>query len=159
MTLVWNQGRADIEQLLDAGRLTRVTASRELADQYLESARRHLASARSLAESDPEGAFQLAYDCARKSLAAILLNQGLRASGEGAHATIQQAVAAQLGGSDLIRDRFGWLRRERNLNEYPTADAKLADSADAVDAIAIAGEILTKSAQALDLMPPFVIGA
>lgn len=84
----WNQGRPQVDQLLHDGRLTRVAPNRALADDYLRQARQHLVSARSLGADDPEGAFQLAYDAARKSLSAILVNQGLRASGNGAHITV-----------------------------------------------------------------------
>lgn len=107
---VWNVGRADIDRLLSRGQLTRVTANRTLADDYLRQARQHESSAATLLQADPEGAFQLAYDAARKSLAAILVNQGLRASGAGAHITTYEAVRAQLGGSAPdVFNHFTWM--------------------------------------------------
>jgi hypothetical protein len=107
----WEQGRSTIEALLGRGQLTRVTANRDLADTLLSQARAHLVSAAAIAEADPAGAFALAYDAARKALTAILVNQGLRARGDGAHAVLLDAVRAQLdpplGG---IFRPFGWMR-------------------------------------------------
>lgn len=111
MILRWQPGREVIDRLLQESRLTRVAANRALAEDYLRQARQHLVSAQELHASDPEGAFQLAYDAARKALAAILVNQGLRASGEGSHVTIHQAVSAQLGPShESLIGQFGWIR-------------------------------------------------
>ena len=84
----WDKGRAEIDRLIQEQRLQRVTASRELADLMLAQSEAHLASALTLGASDVPGAFQLAYDAARKALGAILANQGLRARGVGAHATL-----------------------------------------------------------------------
>ncbi|WP_434615401.1 hypothetical protein [Arthrobacter sp. A5] len=96
MVIRWNQGRDVVDNLLNKGQLERITASRELADQMLSAARAHLESARQVAGRDTAGAFQMAYDAARKSMAAVLANQGLRAKGLGAHTTIHEAVRAQL---------------------------------------------------------------
>jgi len=74
----WEQGRAEIDQLIHQGRLTRVAANRELAESHLTQARTHLAAAATLRDLDPAGAFTLAYDAARLTLAALLVNQGLR---------------------------------------------------------------------------------
>jgi hypothetical protein len=79
----WVQGRTVIEQMLATGDLQRVPASREHADRLLEQARRHVYSTQNYstqnaAAADPEGAYALLYDAARKTLTAILANQGLR---------------------------------------------------------------------------------
>ncbi|WP_236808213.1 hypothetical protein [Amycolatopsis albispora] len=58
--------------------------------------RTHIASARLLIDSDPEGAYTLAYDGARRALAAVLQNQGLRATSRGGHIAVYEAVRAQL---------------------------------------------------------------
>ena len=96
MILRWQQGRNVIDDLLAHGRLTRVTPNRELADTLLAQARAHLASGTQVVQSDPSGAFSRVYDAARKALTAILVNQGLRAGGDGAHAVLAEAVTAQL---------------------------------------------------------------
>jgi HEPN domain-containing protein len=156
VTPPWPVGRATIDQLLGEGKLTRVTANRPLADDYLRQARQHVASAALLATSDPEGAFQLAYDAARKSLAAVLVNQGLRASGMGAHATTYESVRAQLGqATPSVFQQFTWMRKLRNTTEYPDVGEKPADGADADDAIGFAASFIEIVEKLLDEMPPF----
>lgn len=92
----WEQGRADVERLLASGKLTKVHASRELADAYLEMGHRHIAAVEAIGDFDPAGAFVLTYEAARLGLAAILVNQGLRPRGDGAHAVLLEVVLAQL---------------------------------------------------------------
>lgn len=123
----WEKGRAQVDRLLSENRLQQVRASRPLAEQMLEQAEAHVASATQLVGSDPAGAFQLAYDAARKSLAAVLANQGLRAKGAGAHATLYEATRAQLHPPlGPILDPFDWMRRLRNSTEYPDLDSPVA---------------------------------
>ncbi len=52
-------------------------ASRDHAEKMLAQARRYASSARKLVSTDPDGAYVLAYDAARKALTAVLENQGL----------------------------------------------------------------------------------
>ena len=78
MSLRWDQGRGTIEAMLGSGALEQVPASREHADLLLAHARQHLASARVIAATDPEGGYAMVYDAARKALSAVLANQGLR---------------------------------------------------------------------------------
>ena len=66
----WEQGRAVVDALIDAERVQRVAPSRELADVMMARARMHLKSANDVVATDPTGAFQMAYDGARKALAA-----------------------------------------------------------------------------------------
>ncbi|MGW0759532.1 hypothetical protein ACWD1Y_24170 [Streptomyces sp. NPDC002814] len=89
----WTQGRSTIDALLGSGRLERVPASRQAAEAELVRARVHVGSARQLAARDPEGAYTLAYDAARRALAAVLQNQGLRATSRGGHLVIYEAKA------------------------------------------------------------------
>ena len=70
--------------------------NRALAAPILIQARAHLAASAVVMNLDPQGAFTLTYDAARTALAAILVNQGLRAGGQGAHAALLAAVLAQL---------------------------------------------------------------
>src|SRR5690554_4329683 len=111
----WEKGRETVDSLLSEGRIERIQPNPELAILLLKQAETHLESARALVESDVPGAFQIIYDAARKSLAAILANQGLRSKGAGAHAVLYEVVHAQLHpplGSLL--DPFDWMRRLRN---------------------------------------------
>ena len=115
----WDRGRAEIDQLIHQGRLTRVAANRDLAASHLAQASTHLAAAATLRDLDPAGAFTLAYDAARLALAALLVNQGLRPRGVGAHAVLLEAAIAQLEPprQPEIRE-FGWTRRLRNDTQY-----------------------------------------
>ena len=78
MSLRWDQGRGTIEDMLAAGALEQVPDSREHADLLIAQAREHLASAKAIADSEPEGGYAMVYDAARKWLSAVLENQGLR---------------------------------------------------------------------------------
>jgi hypothetical protein len=118
--LRWQQGRDVVDELLARGRLTRVTSNRDLAETLLAQARAHLASGASVVQSDPAGAFTLVYDAARKALTAILVNQGLRAGGDGAHAVLLEAVMAQLDPPlGAVFRPFSWMRPLRNHTQYP----------------------------------------
>ena len=125
----WNQGRSTIDALIDAGELERVPASRQAAEAELVRARTHVSSARQLLATDPEGAYTLAYDAARRALAAVLQNQGLRATSRGGHTVIYEAVRAQLDpplGSSLRP--FNRMRARRNEVEYRSSEAPVVTS-------------------------------
>jgi hypothetical protein len=112
----WPTGIDTISRLIAAGNLQQVTPSLEAARGFLEHASGHLDSAATVAQSDPSGAYSLLYDAARKSLAAVLQAQGLRATSKGGHYAIQEAITAQFTKPpphDAFRS-FGRLRRNRN---------------------------------------------
>ncbi|MPY99730.1 MAG: hypothetical protein GEU97_17390 [Actinophytocola sp.] len=85
----------------------------------IESAKRHLKSAGTLGETDPELAYAAIHDAVRKSLTALLQAQGLRPTTSGGHLAVQHAVRAQFGASmgALLRpiDR---IRATRHAVEY-----------------------------------------
>ncbi|MFJ6483092.1 hypothetical protein ACIQK6_23670 [Streptomyces sp. NPDC091682] len=120
----WNQGRSTVDALIAGGGLERVPASREAAEAELVRARTHVGSARQLAATDPEGAYTLAYDAARRALAAVLQNQGLRATSRGGHTVIYEAVRAQLDPplGSMLRP-FNRMRARRNEVEYRSSEA------------------------------------
>lgn len=89
-------------------------------------------------DTDPVGALALAYDAARKALAAMLLAQGLRPTRSGGHIAVTQAITAQLDPPIRIGHRVDSVRRTRNADEYPAAGVPSASTDDAVDAIAVA---------------------
>lgn len=152
----WEQGRAQIDQLLHTHQLTRVTASRELAEQYLAQAHAHLDLADHGITTDPAGAFTLAYDAARLALAAALINQGLRPRGEGAHAVLLESVLAQTEPPRQTDFReFDWMRRLRNNTQYPDVDKPTASTDDVKQAIPAARTIIERVEQLLDVMPPY----
>ncbi len=67
---------------------------------------------------DPEGAYALAYDAARKSAVALLAHQGLRPLSIGGHIAVVDAVQAQFPDVPGLRS-LDMLRRRRNQAEYP----------------------------------------
>ncbi|MEU0553758.1 hypothetical protein [Dactylosporangium maewongense] len=142
--------------MLTKGLLERVPPSREHADAMIDQARRHLAAAGVIATVDPIGAYQLAYDAARKALTAVLENQGLRPTRAGGHIAVLDAVRAQvdppLGG--VLRP-FDRMRRRRNDAEYPAADrpALTADEV-VVDRVKV-DAIIELAGKVLDQMSPY----
>ena len=152
----WDRGRAEIDQLIHQGRLTRVAANRDLAASHLTQANTHLAAAATLRDLDPAGAFTLAYDAARLALAALLVNQGLRPRGAGAHAVLHEAAIAQLEPprQPEIRE-FGWMRRLRNDTQYPDIDRPSASGNDVDQAIPAAKAIVDRATRLVEVMPPY----
>lgn len=119
----WNKGRDRIDALVANGQLQRVPASREAARILIAEARRHLASAEKIADDDPQGAYALAYDAARKAMAAVFEAQGLRATSAGGHIVLHDAAEAQfeppLG--HLFRP-FNRMRVRRHQVEYASTE-------------------------------------
>ena len=152
----WDRGRAEIDHLLHQGRLTRVAANRDLAAGHLAQASTHLVAAATLRDLDPAGAFTLAYDAARLALAAVLVNQGLKPRGEGAHAVLLEAAIAQLEPprQSEIRE-FDWMRRLRNDTQYPNIDRPAASADDVDQAIPAAKAIVDRVSRLVEVMPPY----
>lgn len=153
----WEQGRAEVEALLASGRLERVPASRKQADLLVAQARNHLVSARAVAGSDPEGGYAMVYDAARKALAAVLENQGLRVTSmRGHHLALYQAVSVQLiPPMDSHLRPFRRLNRRRGNAEYPSSDEPVLAEQDVLEDATKAEAIVAACAQVLDHMPVF----
>lgn len=152
----WQQGRNAIEGMLQRGELERVSANREHADLLLAQAHRHLGSAELIAESDAAGAYQLLYDAARKALAAVLENQGLRATSRGGHIAFLDAVSAQLDPPlGAVLRPFDRLRRRRNQAEYPAADRPGFQAEDVTRDLPKVRQIVEVASKVLDQMSPF----
>ena len=150
--MTWERGRAAIEAQVASGELEVVTASDELAQRFLTEATAHLKSARAISASDSAGAYQLAYDAARKACSALLAAQGLRATTRGGHIAVQEAVRDQFGGEGGVAAfrAFPRLRRTRAGAEYPRLDTPTVTEADASDAIEAAAGMLTAATGLLD---------
>jgi len=156
MVTRWEQGRATLEKLIHDGQLARVPANAALATHYLVQAERHLLSSRTLASKDPVGAFGLAYDVARLSLASLLIVQGLRARGEGAHAVLLEAALAQFEPPPQGEFReFQWMRRLRNESQYPDVNSASAHPDDLEQGITAAEQILRKAQPLVGILTPF----
>lgn len=66
-------------------------------------------------------------------MAASLARQGLRATSQGGHLAVQEAVTAQLGRSGAVIRPFGRLRRTRNDADYPRLDSPELTADDVVE--------------------------
>lgn len=143
----WERGRGTIERLLEHGEMERVPPSDQLAERLMADASGHLGSASMIREVDPPGAFQLAYDAARKACNALLAVQGLRATSRGGHVAVQDAVRDQFG---PVFEPFARLRRRRRDSEYPSLDSPSITEPDADEGIVKAGEIVDAAAQLID---------
>jgi hypothetical protein len=152
----WQQGRDRLDGMISRGELEQVPASREHADLLLTQAVRHVDSAQAIADADPAGAYQLLYDAARKALAAVLENQGLRATSRGGHIAVLDAVSAQLDPPlGVILRPFDRLRRRRNQAEYPSADQPGFYPEDVDRDLPKVREIVEAAAKVLDQMSPY----
>jgi hypothetical protein len=94
----WAKGAERVTALIEARHLQRVVGDPEAVDALLASARRHIASARLTVNQDPEAAYSLAYDAARKSATALLNHQGLRPTTAGGHLAVVDTIGAQFPG-------------------------------------------------------------
>jgi hypothetical protein len=142
----WQRGAAVIERQLAGGELQNVTGAAANGDMWLTKARRSIASAAQLAETDPDGSFVLAYDAARCACVALLTQQGLRATTRGGHYAVEVAVRAQFGGRF---DQFGAMRRLRNDIEYPFVVTEPMKPDDAHSAVELATELADAAARLL----------
>jgi hypothetical protein len=139
--------------LLADGRLERVSGAAADGSALLRSAEGLLESARRELATNPEAAYVLAYDAARKAATALVAQQGLRSMSTGHHVTVETVVRAQFGGPFAA---FGALRRRRAEIEYPQRPGDDIDPAEAIDAIAPAAQILEAAQRLLpqlDLYP------
>lgn len=150
----WQRGRDIIDDLLKRDELQRVTADDKTAKRMIQAARIHLVSATQIRDGDPEMAMTVAYDAARKALAALLETQGLRSTSRGGHIALREAVTAQfsgLAGAQPLR-AFDRLRRRRNAVEYLESGIDVEEAAEAHDR---ASEIVAFADLVVDQLPPY----
>jgi hypothetical protein len=152
----WDQGRTVIDRMLADTELQRVPASREQANRLIDQAGAHLSSAADICDQDPLGGYALLYDAARKALAAILENQGLRPTTRGGHLAAYEAIRAQLDPpmGKVLRP-FDRMRRQRHDAEYPPTDSPTLTPADIREDIPKAADIIDLAQRILDEMSPF----
>jgi hypothetical protein len=148
----WTRGESDVEALLAAGELQKLTGAAANGERLLEKATVTLSTARSAVRTDPDSAFVLAYDAARQALTALLAHQGLRPTTKGGHYAVERAVRAQFGPGFR---QFGALRRRRNELEYPERPGDDATHDEAAEAVDNAQAIITASQGLLDQLGLF----
>ena len=134
-------GMSDLDDLIAKRLIEPVEIDELTGPQWIEDARRHLQAAQAVESIDPAGAYILAYDTARKSVAAVLLMTGHRVTSRPGS---RQALA--LFAKTLAEDahepalaHVDRLRRNRNRSEYGSTTFA---SAEVKEAIQIAGAIL-----------------
>jgi hypothetical protein len=123
-----------LDDLRNKGFIEKVEPDQATATGWLDDAGRHLEAATKIAELDPSGAYVLAYDAARKSVAAALLMSGHRVlSRPRSHQALWQyaeSIAVQVDEPAL--NRFDRLRRNRNRSEYGSRTFGKAEVAEAI---------------------------
>ena len=141
----WTRGQDTVDGLLAEGRLELVIGAEADGAAWLVSAQALLESAKRETDANPEAAYVLAYDAARKASTALLAQQGLRTKSAGHHVTVEQLVRAQFGGPF---DGFGALRRRRSEIEYPRRPSDTIEASEAASAVS-AAELIIDTAQQL----------
>jgi hypothetical protein len=108
-----------LDRALEKGLIESVDADPEGAAALLADARRHLETATAASATDPNGAYGLGYDAARKAIVAHLLARGLRVAKNrpGAHETTGRYGVAEIADDPSFR-AFDRMRRSRNRTEY-----------------------------------------
>lgn len=140
----WTRGRDEVDQLLADGRLERVSGTAAGGTALIRSAQALLASARRENDHNPEAAYVLAYDAARKAGTGWLAHQGLRPKATGHHVTVEIAVRAQFDGPF---DLFAEMRRRRAGIGYPQRPGDDVEPAEAERAIEAAVRIVDAAKQ------------
>lgn len=148
----WSRGEAEIEALLAADNLQRLTGEAADGHRLLTRAHTTIDTARNVVARDPDSAFALAYDAARQAATALLIHQGLRPTTRGGHYAVEQAVRSQFGPG--LR-QFGYLRRRRNELEYPQRPGDDATATEAVNAIDEAAAIIDAAQLLIDQLGLF----
>lgn len=136
--------------------LERLKPSMPAGGERVNNARRHVRSARTLADDDPTLALAACHDAIRKAISGHMRANGYRPrSGEGAHRIVLEYARHQLAGvieEDDLRDADG-IRKDRGLAEYGEFASTRIDAehvrwaADVAARIvdAIAGELAARS--------------
>ena len=149
--MAWTEGAKTIDFLLGRNRLERIAPGGLYAATaaLLERATKRLATARgALAAEDFDGAFTNAYDVYRMSGEALLLLQGLRATGgDGSHVTVGDSVCAQFSGEvdDFTKAIFERFRQGRHAAQYFDPAKAEKTKADAEWALATADRTLRQA--------------
>jgi len=148
----WKRGEAEVEALIVAGDLQKLTGEAANGRRLLTKATVTLETAKTAIERDPDSAFVLAYDASRQAVTALLAHQGLRPTTKGGHYAAEQAVPAQFGPGFR---QVGALRRRRNELEYPERPGDNATLDEAAESVEHAQAIITASAGLIDQLGLF----
>ena len=134
------------------GDIERIVKNMAAAGERINDARRHLNSARLLAESDVTLAITACYDAIRKAITAHMTASGYRPrNGNGAHRIVLQYARSQLDGAiaDADIDRADALRRDRATAEYGDFAASKLGASDVAEATLVGDRIVNAVASLL----------
>lgn len=138
-----------VSSILEKRELTALLTSSKEADQLLAQSKNHINSAQMIKASDPEGAVQLAYDAARKSISALLNEVGLRVHERaGSHASFLKVAALEVFDQEIWQDLV-WVRKLRNLAEYSDSDNQTIKLYQTGESIAAAKAMVTDAERIL----------
>lgn len=126
----------ELQPLIRAGQLDSIVQTPEAVIHELDIAKRHYATARLSLTSDPEGAFQLLYDSARKALQALLAAHGyrVRKPPRGNHYTYVLVARTSLVNQEIWLP-LNWMRELRNQTEYFDPARQSASEEDCIQAL------------------------
>lgn len=141
-----------IRQLLAEDKLEQVVVEERVPKYELDVALRHHKTAQLAAAEDPEGAFQLLYDSARKALQAVLFTHGLRVRRppRGNHYTYVLVSRTDLVDQEVWRP-LNWMRELRNETEYWEPDAAAAKYEDVIQAVGHVSRMLEDATHRLEV--------
>lgn len=148
----WGRAQADIEQMLELGELQRVTGAGADGAPWLARAAATISTAESIASSDPNSAYTLAYDAARFACVSLLAQQGLRPTTKGGHYAVQASVTRQFG---TPFGPYAVMRRRRNELEYPEFPDETVEPEEAANAISSAKGIIDAAGKLLEHLSLF----
>lgn len=132
--------------------LERVKPNMGAAGHRVNDARRHVRSARLLADDDTTLAMAACHDAIRKAVTAHMAARGVRArSGEGAHRIVLDYARHQVGGVITADDlsEADEIRQDRALAEYGDFASRQLDADHVRSAAAVAERIVNAVATAL----------
>jgi hypothetical protein len=155
-----SDGLRTTQFLLERNRLERIdgtTATVSALTIIGRASRRLLTGDAGLQAGDVEGGFVAAYDAYRMAAEALLIRQGLRATGgDGSHMTVEDAISAQFGSSipGFAKPTFERLRRTRHAAQYFDPDSAEISEEDSLWALATSRAVVEAVEVLLASSPP-----
>jgi len=110
-----------VADLVARRRIEKVAPNPRACAEWINDARRHVASAATLADTDPRLAYAAVHDAARKAITAHMNANGLRpASGEGSHRAVIAYARERMTSlvDEETLDMVDQLREGRRVAEY-----------------------------------------
>lgn len=151
----WPTGEKTLSFLIDRGRLEAlgVTDLAAAAETAIARARKRLGTAAAaLQGEDFDGAYAAAYDAYRMAAEALLVRQGLLATGgEGSHMTVEDAISAQFADriTGYAKATFERFRKTRHTAQYFDPSAPPLEGADAEWALGVSRAAVDGAAELL----------